>query len=128
MTYAGNTPPSLEFVQPRRGAVVVELKGEHDLMSAGSLYETLSSLLDSHRVVVADLSQVLFVDSSTLAVLVRAHRKALEAGKQFRLQLGTEPIVERVLEISGLLKFLDCYPTRDEALVVSPDKQPDRLL
>jgi stage II sporulation protein AA (anti-sigma F factor antagonist) len=128
MVYVEKTPCELALFQPRRGAVVVALQGEHDLANADSLQHTLSSLLDTHRLVVCDLSEAEFVDSSTLAVLVRADSKARAAGKQFRLQLGTEPIVKRVLEISGLLNVLDCYPTRGEALDPRPPKPPDRLL
>ena len=36
--------------------------------------------------------------------------------------------MRRVLEISGLLQVLDCYPTREEALDPRPAKQPDGLL
>jgi anti-sigma B factor antagonist len=128
MVYEEKTRPELELLQPRSGAVVVVLQGEHDLANADRLHHTLSSLLDTHRVVVVDVSRALFIDSSTLAVLMRAGRKARDAGKQFRLQLGTEPIVKRVLEISGLLEELEWYPTRDEAIDPTPEKQPDRLL
>lgn len=128
MTCAHETHPDLEVLQPRRDAVVVVLRGEHDLTSKDVLHETLTSLLDAHQIVVADLSEVLFIDSSTLGELVRADRKAHASGKQFRLQLGTEPIVKRVLEISGLLNVLDCYPTRDKALDATREKPPDRLL
>jgi anti-sigma B factor antagonist len=106
----------LEVVHPQRDAAVVVLRGEHDLASADSLRKTFTGLLDMHQLVVADLSIVEFIDSSVLAELVRADRKADSDGKQFRLQLGTEPIVKRVLEISGLLAVLDCHPTREEAL------------
>ena len=59
---------------------------------------------------------MLFIDSSTLGVLVGASRTAHEAGKTFRLQLGTEPIVRRILEISGLLDRLESASTREQAL------------
>ena len=127
MTPAGETDPDLEVLQPRPGAAVVVLHGEHDLATKDSLYETLTSLLTTHDLVVADLSPVLFLDSSILGVLVRTDRGARESGKQFRLQLGTEPIVKRVLEISGLLNHLDCYLTRDEALAGRDEEHPDRL-
>lgn len=110
------TIPDLEVLQPRAGAAVVVLTGEHDLATKDSLTTLFSSLLDTHDLVVADLSRVLFIDSSTLGVLVGANRTARDTGKQFRLQLGTEPIVTRILEISGLLEHLESAPTREEAL------------
>ena len=110
------TTPGLEVLQPRPGAAVVVLTGEHDLASKPTLSELLDSLLVTHELVVADLSGVLFIDSSTLAVFVTADRAARGAGKKFRLQLATEPIVKRILEISGLADHLDCVATRNEAL------------
>ena len=122
------TEPELEVFSSSSDAAVVVLYGEHDLTSKDSLRETFESLIERYRVVVADLSSVRYIDSSTLAELLRAHRTADHAGKQFRLQLGTEPIVRRVLEISGVLKVLDVYPTREEAIEGRPIKPPDRLL
>jgi anti-sigma B factor antagonist len=123
------TSPDIDVLRPRGGAAVVVLSGEHDLATKDSLHEVIFSLLETQDLVVADLSSVQFVDSSTLGVLVSADRQARAAGKDFRLQLGTEPIVKRILEISGLLNVLDCYPTRDEALAgPRAEKQPDRLL
>jgi anti-anti-sigma factor len=110
------TTPGLEVLQPRAGAAVVVLTGEHDLASKNSLSTLLSSLLTTHDLVVADLSAALFIDSSTLGVLVSADRIARDSGKRFRLQLGMEPIVKRILEISGLLEHLDCASTREQAL------------
>jgi anti-anti-sigma factor len=111
------TTPGLEVLRPRAGAAVVVLTGEHDLASKSTLSELLDSLLVTHELVVADLSQAVFIDSSTLAVFVTTDRAAREQRKRFRLQLGTEPIVKRILEISGLVDHLDCAATREEALL-----------
>jgi hypothetical protein len=43
-------------------------------------------------------------------------RHALERDRKFTLVLGTAPIVERVLEISGLLTLMDVVPTVERAL------------
>jgi anti-anti-sigma factor len=123
------TPGSeLEVLYPHPDAAVVVLHGDHDLATKDQLHETLTGLLDTHRLVVADLSVATFADSSVLRELIHAHNKAKVEDKQFRLQFGTEPIVKRVFEISGLLNVLDWYPTRDESLGANPVKQPDRLL
>ena len=120
--------PALEILQQRSRAAVVVLRGEHDLATKDSLHAPFSSLIEDNQVVVADLSDTLYVDSSVIGELVRADRAARQAGKQFRLQLGTEPLVKRVLEISGLLNVLDCYPSRDEALDAIREKPTDWLL
>jgi len=108
--------PGIEVVHPRPETAVVVLHGEHDLSTKTELHQTLTELLDAHKLVVADLSATEFIDSTVLGELVRADHKAKDDGTQFRLQLGSEPIVNRVLEITGLLGVLDWYPTREEAL------------
>lgn len=128
MSYRGKTDPDLEVLLPRRGTAVVVLQGEHDLSTKDQLYATFASLLETNNIVVADVSEVLFIDSSTLGVLAWVHRTAGKSGKEFRLQVGTEPIVKRILEISGLLRVFDSYPTRDDAIDGRELKQPDRLL
>ena len=113
-----------QVLYPRAGAAVVALQGEHDLASAPTLRHCLTVLLESNDLVVVDLTEVAFVDSSILGVLIRVDQSAKNAAKQFRLQLGTEPIVMRILELSGLMDVLSCAPTRDAAL--DPGSAPAR--
>jgi len=101
---------------PRADAAVVELQGEHDLDTRDELHELLARLVEQHDLVVVDVSQALFIDSSVLGNLARAHRQAGERGSCFRIQLGTAPIVRKALEISGLLGHLECVGDRTEAL------------
>ena len=107
---------TLEVEHPRPGAAVVELLGEHDASTSDHLRETFTSLLATNEVVVADLSQVSFIDSSTLSSLLEIDSAARPLGRTFRLQLGTEAIVRRALEISGVSTRIECCSTREEAL------------
>ena len=52
------------------------------------------------------------------------HRQAAEVGRTFRVQLGTEAIVRRVFELTGVLEVLDWAPTREEALRPPSEGQP----
>jgi anti-anti-sigma factor len=104
------------LVHPRPRAAVVELHGEHDLTTSERLRQIFTTLVVSHDLVVADLSEAGFIDSSVLSAFVEAHRKARESGSRFCLQLGTEQIVLRALEITQLLDRLEHYSTREEAL------------
>ena len=70
MFSAGKTIPGLEVLQSRHGAGVLVLRGEHDLTSKEQLRETLSSLFETNQLVVADFSDVLYIDSTTIAELV----------------------------------------------------------
>jgi anti-anti-sigma factor len=105
-----------DLERPRSGAVVVNLYGEHDLASAAKLRQIFSVLVLSYDLVVADLSATEFVDSTVLLTLVQVDGQAQKVGSRFRLQLGSEPIVRRALEVTNLLDRFEHYPTREEAL------------
>jgi STAS domain len=66
--------------------------------------------------VVVDLSQAEFIDSTVLDTLLEADRMARERGLTFTVQVGTPAIVQRVLEISGVLDRLSCADSRIDAI------------
>jgi len=57
---------------------LVTLEGEHDLTTAEDLREKLRAIFRTGTTVVIDLSPTMFLDSSTLAVLMRAEEVARE--------------------------------------------------
>jgi anti-anti-sigma factor len=96
--------------RPTPGTVVVNFMGEHDLVARQELRELLDSLVEENEVVVANVSQAQFVDSSTIQALIDADALARVWGKTFRLQLGTAAIVRMAFEISGILERIECIP------------------
>jgi anti-sigma B factor antagonist len=88
-------------VDRRDGTVIVSLAGELDLYNAEEVRRALlDSLADGAELLVVDLSEVTFIDSTALGVLIEARsRMAVRSG--FRLAApGLE--VRRALEVSGL--------------------------
>lgn len=108
--------PDLSIEFPAERTAVVVLQGDHDISHATELHELLSSLVAENEVVVVDVSEAEFIDSSVINALVRAKNAAAKGQRAFRVQLGTDAIVERALAVSGVLAFLECVPTREEAL------------
>jgi len=106
----------VEVTRPRESVVVLALRGSHDCSTEHELEALLDDAISSSELVVVDVTDAEFVDSSILHNLVKAHRNAPVRGSRFVLQMGTAPIVRRVLEISGLLEELECASTREEAL------------
>jgi anti-anti-sigma factor len=106
----------VRVVYPGKGQAVVELSGEHVFETREQVHELLVSLVRTSDLVVVDVSEAKFVDSSFLRNLSIADRIAREQGSRLRLQLGTAPVVRRALEISGMLDFLDCVSDRRAAL------------
>jgi anti-anti-sigma factor len=86
-------------VQPE--ATVVTVTGELDIASAPQLESTLAELNSPQRMVVIDLRQLEFVDSTGLGVLVRAHQHAAERGTRIGLVRGAGQ-VEKLLSLTGL--------------------------
>jgi anti-anti-sigma factor len=105
----------VEVSYPRTGVCVVELKGDHDRGTAAQMERLLSDLLAVNELVVVDVSEADFVDSSLLRNVLVANRKAEEQQKQFRLQMGTAPIVRRAFEVSGVLEALEVVHNREDA-------------
>jgi anti-sigma B factor antagonist len=110
---------ALEDVQvasPQPGVAVVSVADELDLATRTEFSALLHALVRQNELVVVDFSEALFIDSSTLNVLLSGHKLALERGARLRLQLGDECAVKRTFEISGLLEVLSWASSREEAL------------
>ena len=81
---------------------VVRLSGELDIATSPMLSECLERL--DGQAVMVDFSDVTFIDSSGLAVLVN-HHKQTGAGK-LMLQ-GVQPALMKVFELTGLDEVFD---------------------
>jgi anti-sigma B factor antagonist len=97
-------------------ACVVKLGGERDLYNAPQVRDALTQVCaDGPGRIIVDLSEVEFIDSTALGVLIEARRR-LDNGNAFLL---AEPRLEtrRALEISGLDRHFSVHDSVSEALV-----------
>ena len=76
--------------------IVVRPIGDIDLYTAPEVDSRLRGCSNGHKAIVVDVSQVEFIDSTGLTMLIQAHRRDPE---RFALR-GTSPAVEHLLEIS----------------------------
>jgi len=86
------------------GAPVLRLFGELDLVSADAVQHALVAI--ARTAVVADLTNLEFIDSSGLAALLRARRRIEEAGQHLEIR-GARGATRRVFEAAGLADVLD---------------------
>src|SRR6266571_611831 len=102
-------------VDDRPPDTVVSVGGELDLTTAPELLQALTRLVDDgyHHLIV-DLTGLDFCDSSGLSVLVRVKNRLDEVGGNVTLA-GATPVVERVLEVSGLAELFGSYRSVAEA-------------
>lgn len=110
--------PSIERVSqaPAEGVIVLAFAGELDL----AMHERFHALVDevvaeSPRLVVADLTEAEFMDSTMLRELLRAHTALTESGAQL-VVAGSQPPVRRLLELTGTDDLLTLAETREQAL------------
>jgi anti-sigma B factor antagonist len=111
----GLREPPVGNVDRQGAAVVVRLRGELDLYNAHEVREALLRECESEpERVVVDLSEVVFIDSTALGVLIEARTKMANR----RAFLLAAPAIEtrRAFEISGLDRHFGLYETLDEAL------------
>ena len=100
-----------------RRTAILAIAGELDLGTAEELWPHLARLLGggaAPAVLVLDGTALEFLDSSGLRVLLRAAKLAQGTGTALRI-VAPDPVVARVLELSGAARALDLRPSLTEA-------------
>jgi len=101
-----DAPTTLELtVSEHDGETVVRAAGELDVNTAPELREQLARLIAADTsLIVVDLADVSFVDSTALSVLVSALKRLRQADGDLELA-SPNPSVRRVFEITGLTRL-----------------------
>lgn len=104
--------------------VVVEASGELDFYTSPDFQTCLRHALEGPACrVIVDLTQVTFIDSSALGILVGAARRAATQTTELMIVCPAGNVA-RVIAITGLTRVFAMYPTREDALRRRPDDQP----
>lgn len=93
-------------IEEQEGLTTVFLSGELDLSSAGDLTAVATPLLAETSVLVFDLGDLGFMDSTGLRILAGLKRDAEQNGRRFRLSRLSAP-ARRVIHVAGLIDFFD---------------------
>lgn len=97
-------------------ATVFSLRGELDLASSPTLEAALERADSSDtELVILDLSELRFMDSTGLSVLVKAQQRAQDAGRRFAVVRGGHQ-VQRLLDVTGVGERLTLVDAPDELL------------
>jgi anti-anti-sigma factor len=86
-------------------AVVLGVRGEIDITVSSLLWDLLERHARGGKLIHLDLSEVAFIDSSGLGLLVRAHRAAEQHGGSLRIRGGDQ--LRRVLTVTELEGYLE---------------------
>ena len=95
---------------------LVAVRGEIDLFTAPEFKERINGAIDAGRdAVVVDLMATTFIDSSSLGVLISAHRRL--TGRDGRLVIACDVVaVLNTFKITGLDSVLEITKDRNAAL------------
>jgi anti-sigma B factor antagonist len=105
------------------GQVVVELRGELDIAGAASVATVLTGVVTRQPKVIVDLADLEFIDSSGLAALAHARKRARDAGGEVVLA-GPQRQVARVLALTRLIDAFSVHASVDEAAGRAKDAPP----
>ena len=91
------------------------MEGEIDIATASRMIAALNeALADMEVPLVVDLSDVVFMDSTGLALLMNARARVVRQGHGFAIICPDGPI-GRVFEIADMVESLRVRPDRDSA-------------
>jgi anti-anti-sigma factor len=108
------TPLAVERSQ-NDGYAVLTVDGELDIATAPRMITALNeALADMATPLVVDLTRVVFMDSTGLALLMNARRRAMRLGQGFAIVCPGGPIA-RVFEIADMVGSLRVCPDRESA-------------
>ncbi|OFW61877.1 MAG: hypothetical protein A2133_02705 [Actinobacteria bacterium RBG_16_64_13] len=99
----------------RDSAVVVQAEGDLDVYTAPRLKEALDAYVAGKGRLVLDLSEVHFIDSTALGVLVGVLQQTQINGGDFRLVVG-DPFLLKIFHITGFDGIFSIFPELTEAL------------
>ncbi len=97
--------------------IVLRLLGELDLASAPLLQEAIENVeTDGAPLIVLDLDDLAFIDSTGLRIILAAHERAQERGRMLALTRGSQQ-VQRLFSITRAGEHLRIIDDADAQLV-----------
>jgi anti-sigma B factor antagonist len=97
------------------GCVLVSAGGEIDMDTSTGLQDALTAAFESSPCLIVDLTQVTFLDSTALGVLLAARRRAEQAGGSMAL-VRPPKIVRKILAGTHLQRVFAVFDSLEQAM------------
>lgn len=115
---------SQRFADGLAAAVIVTCPAEVDFTNVPQLSEALLTACRSNPVVVVDMSETGFCDSSGVRALVHAHQLARASGGELRAVVAS-PVLMRILAVMGVDRLFRIFASLAEALATASESAPE---
>lgn len=108
---------NISFYMQERN-LIVKIEGEIDHHTSVEIREKVDREYQRKRArnIIFDFSNINFMDSSGIGVLMGRYRNVMILGGGVALY-GVRPQVDRILSLSGIYKIMKNYDNIDEAIV-----------
>ena len=104
----------IELVSRRlHDRIVIGVSGEVDLATVGAVERELLVAEECHRLVVLDLSNTSFMDSTGIHMIIAATRRLQQRGGHLVVVQGPPP-VRRLLELTGVAEHVELVDDADD--------------
>ena len=104
-----------EKINADTGTVVTIQEENLDAGNVKAFKDAMQPIMDGHKAVLIDMSQLNFVDSSGLGALLSCLRTMNNKDGQLKLFAMTKP-VQALFELVRMHRIFSIYNTRDEAV------------
>lgn len=106
------------FFETEQRNLIVTIQGEVDHHTSVEIREKVDREFQKRRArnIIFDFTDIRFMDSSGIGVLMGRYRNVMILGGDVALY-GVGDQVDRVLSISGIYKIMKNYDTMDEAIL-----------
>lgn len=97
------------------GVSIIRVEGQIDMNNFVEVHEIiLSEIQEGHASIVLNFRKLDFMDSATLGMLLRSLDKTRQKGGL--LVIVTNPLVERILSVTGLTNLFELFTDEKEAV------------
>ncbi len=103
-------------IEKQQDVIIIKPEGEIDTHNCEALKQTIQNELQKGaKRLLIDMSQVSYMDSAALGVLVSGFKNARASRAQFKLA-NMQPAVAKIFQLTRLSKFFDIHNSSDEAI------------
>lgn len=104
-------------IAEKDGVVVATFEGQVRISTQNDFMEHLNQLFESKgtQTVLLDMTKVSYMNSAGIGIIVDTFKKFRDQGGQLIL-CGLIPDINRLFEVTRLNRFIQIYPSVDDAL------------